>query len=164
MRTENLESTNSSERSKGVLSSRTLFSRDINYLRDVTLVWPFIIYSIIGVASSFSPPDRLLGLKCIAVAIAALLLAKEKLLLFLGVLGFIAIQSAIALLLHPWSWAVFTAGVLTGTPFLVANRYWRKPKLSYRLPDEFGAVDMLLSFASICGSIMLIYVVSPPSK
>lgn len=26
--------------------SRTLFSRDLNYLRDMALFWPFVLYSI----------------------------------------------------------------------------------------------------------------------
>jgi Flp pilus assembly protein TadB len=95
------------------------------------------------------------------LALAAILLAKEKLLLFFGVLGFCAIQSAIALVVHPWNWIVFAVGVLTAIPFLLANRYWRNPRFAYQLPSEFGAVDMLLSFASICGSLALAYFVSP---
>lgn len=102
-----------------------------------------------------------MALRCAAVAVAAILSAKEKLLMFFAALGFCAGQSAIALILHPWSWAIFTVGLLTAVPFFLANKYWRKPKLAYRLPDEFGAVDMLLSFASICASLLLVYVLSP---
>jgi hypothetical protein len=158
---DNPGSATAKETSKGVLTSRMLFSRDVNYLRDVTLVWPFIIFSIVAVACTFSPQNRQLGLRCAALAIAAILLAKERLVLFFGALGFCAIQAAIALVVHPWSWPAFTAGVLTGVPFLLANRYWRKRKFAYQLPREFGAVDMLLSVASICGTIFLFYVISP---
>ena len=138
-----------------------LFSRDANYLRDVALFWPFTIFSIVAIASSYSPAHRQIALRCVALAIGAVLLARERLLLFFVALGFCALQCAIALLLHPWSWSVFTAGVLAGVPFLLANRYWRKPKLAYRLPREIGAVDVLLSFASICGSLLLAYLVNP---
>jgi len=140
---------------------RKLFSRDVSYLRDMALFWPFVLYSIFAVASAFSPTDRHLALRCGAVALAALLLARERLLLLLVGLGFIAVQCAITLVLHRWNWAVFIVGILTAGPFLVANRYWRKPKLAYDLPNEFRLVDALWSVASICGSLLLGYIVSP---
>ena len=143
----------------GVLGSRTLFSRDFNYLRDLALFWPFVIYAIFAVGSLFSPPDRWLGLRFAVVALAAILLAKEKSLLFFVGLGFIAIRCAINLVLDPWSWSVFAAGILTAAPFIMANRYWRKPKLAYRLPSEFSLVDALLSITSICAALGLLYVV-----
>ena len=143
------------------LRSRTLFSRDADYLRDVALFWPFVLYSTWAVGCAFSPADRQLGLRCAVVAIAALLLAKEKLLLFFVALGFTALQCEIRLVLHRWSWEAFAVGLVTGVPFLLANRYWRKPKLAYRVPDEFRLVDALWSVASICGSLLLGYVISP---
>ena len=95
------------------------------------------------------------------MALTALLLAKERLLLFLVGLGFIALQCAIVLFLHRWNWGVFIAVILAGGPFLLANRYWRKPKLAYRVPDEFSLVDALWSVASICGSLPLGYMLTP---
>jgi hypothetical protein len=142
-------------------NSRSLFSRDVNYLRDMALFWPFVLYSIFGVASAFSPANRSLAVRCAVVAAIAILLAKEKLLLFFVTLGFIAIQCAIYLALHRWNWGVFAAGLLTSTTFLVANRYWRKPKLSYGLPRQFRLVDALWSVGSLIISLMLGYVVSP---
>jgi len=47
--------------------------------------------------------------------------------------------------------------VLTGIPFLLANHYWRNPKLAYQLPTEFRLVDALLSVASISATISLFY-------
>ena len=141
--------------------NRKLFSRDANYLRDVALFWPFTLYSIFAVASAFSPSNRHLALRCAAVALTALLLARERLLLCLVGLGFIAIQCAITLALHPWNWSVFTAGILTAGPFLAANRYWRNPKLAYELPKEFSLVDALWSIVSIGASLLLGYIVSP---
>jgi hypothetical protein len=138
---------------------RRLFSRDINYLRDVALFWPFVLYSIFAVGSAFSPEDRHFALRCGVVAVAALLLARERLLLFLVGLGFIAIRCAITLVLHQWNWGVFTAGVLTAGPFLLANHYWHNPRLDYELPNEPGLVDALWSVASIIGSLALMYIV-----
>jgi len=146
---------------QGVLGSRRLLSRDINYLRVVILVWPFVLLCIVGVGCVFSPSHRQLGLRCAALAIGALLLARERLLMIFAGLGFTLIQCAVALVVHPWSWTVFAVGVLTGIPILVADQYWRNPEFSYQLPKEYGAVDMLLSFASICGTLFLFWVISP---
>lgn len=143
---------------QNTLLSRKLFSRDINYLRDSALFWPFVIYSLLALGWAFSPHHRQLGLACGVVAVVVLLLANEKLVLFLVALGFVAIQCAINLVLHRWSWGVFTTGVLAAGPFLVANRLWRKPKLAYELPTEFRLVDALWSIASLCGSLLSLYI------
>jgi len=140
---------------------RTLFSRDLNYLRDMALFWPFVLYSIFGVASAFSSGYRHFAIRCAVVAIVALMLSKEKLLLFVVGAGFIAIQCAITLILHGWNWAVFIPGILTAIPMVLAGRYWRRRKLTYQLPREFRLVDALWSIASLIGSLLLGYVVSP---
>lgn len=140
---------------------RRLFSRDLNYLRDVALFWPFVLYSIFAVGSAFSPGYGNFAIRCAGVAITALLLAKERLLLFLVALGFIAIQCAFNLVLKPWNWGTFALGIITGLPVLLANRYWLKPKLAYELPKEFRLADALWSVASIFGSLLLGYLISP---
>ncbi len=141
--------------------TRTLFSRDLNYLRDSALFWPFVLSSILAVGCAFSGRERQIGIRCAVLAILSLLLAKERLLLLFAGLGFIAIQCAINLVLHPWSWGVFAAGVLTAGPCLVANRYWRRPKLAYRLPSEFRLVDALWSIGSLFGTLVLYFFISP---
>jgi hypothetical protein len=143
--------------SEGLLKSKTLFSRDANYLRDVALFWPFVIASIAAVSWIPSPSARQLGIRCAVLALVALLLSKERLLIFLVALGFCAIQAVLNLIVHPWSWTMFAVAALAGVPFLVANRVWRKPKLAYKLPTDFGAIDMLLSFASVCATLFLFY-------
>lgn len=142
-------------------SSPQIFSRDLDYLRDMALMWPFILSSIVAVSCAFFPADRGIAIRSAAVAVAAVLLAKERVLLILASLGFIATRGIIALTLHGWNWTVFALIVLTGAPFLVANRRWRDPKLSYRLPNEFGLVDLLWSLASLCGTLALFYFLSP---
>jgi hypothetical protein len=154
------EGTKPEETSSATARELNIFSRNLNYVRDAVFFWPFVIFSIVSVASAFSPPDRSLALKCGAVAIVVLLLAKERLLIFFVALGFCAIQGAIWLIIRPWSWPTFLTTVLTGVPFLLANRVWRKPKLSYRLPRELGAVDILLGVASICGTLFVFWVVA----
>jgi len=139
---------------------RPLFPRNVNYLRDMALFWPFVLYSVFGVASAFSPGRRQLAIKFAVVAIATLALAKEKLLLFVVGTGFIALQCATTLILHRWNWGVFVAGILTSCPFLLAGLYCRKRKLTYRLPSEFRLVDALWSIASLTGSLLLLYVLN----
>jgi len=68
---------------------RQFFSRDVGYLRDMALFWPFVLYSLLGVAAAFSVADKHFAIRFAAVAIAALVLAKEKLLLFVVGAGFI---------------------------------------------------------------------------
>lgn len=140
---------------------RRLFSREINYLRDLALFWPFVLYTILASGSLFSPGSEGLAVRCAAIAIVALLLAKEKLVLLLAGLGFIAIRCGINLALHAWSWKIFAAGIVTAVPFLLANRYWRNPKLAYELPDEFRLIDALWSVIAIILSLGLAYFVSP---
>jgi len=146
---------------KDLDSARKLFSRDINFLRDAALVWPFVLFSMIGASALYSPEFRQLGIRCIALAVASILLARERLLIFFGALAFVTMQVALTLVTHAWSWSSFAVLLATGIPFVLANRYWRKPKFSYRLPDEFGAVDMLLSFASISGTLFVLYLIRP---
>jgi hypothetical protein len=159
----NFVNTGSEELSPRVIGerTRTFFSRDLNYLRDMALFWPFVLYSIFGVASAFSPGYRHFAIRCVAVAMAALILAKERLLLFVVGMGFIAVQCAFTLVLHSWNSAVFIAGVLTGGTFFSAGYVCRKRRLTYKLPNEFRLVDALWSIASIIGSLALGYVVSP---
>lgn len=138
----------------------TLFSRDVNYLRDAALFWPFVLYSIFGAASAFSPGHRHFAAACAVVVIICLILAKEKLLLFLVGIGFIAIQGAINLILHPWDWGVFIAAILTSSTVLLVLRYFSKRKLSYNLPREFRLLDALWNLASLIGALLLMYLFS----
>jgi hypothetical protein len=110
---------------------------------------------------AFSPGDRYLALKFAGVAITALVLAREKLVLLVLGLGFTAIRCAITLALHPWKWSVFTVGILTAAPFLLANRSWHHPKLAYKLPNEPRLVDALWSVAAIIGSLAVAHLVNP---
>ena len=140
------------------LENRQLLGRDLNYLRDVALFWPFVLYLTFAGGFAFSPADRNLALECTAVSITALLLARERLFMFFVGMGYIASQCAIFLLLHRWNWTAFAVGILTGGPVLAANRYWRKPRLAYRVPDEFQLIDALWCVASISGSLIIGFV------
>lgn len=158
---ENPESTTAKGTSDGALRSGRLFSRDPNCLRDVVLFWPFVISSIVAVSAAFSQSDRQLALRCAALATGAILLAKERLLLFFLATALVATRGIVWLVIRPWSWSMFAVTALTGVPFLIANRFWRTPKLAYQLPSEIRLVDALLSIISVCGTLYLIFLVSP---
>jgi len=158
---ENPESTTAKGTSDGALRPGRLFSRDLNYLRDVVLFWPFVISSIVAVSAAFSQSDRQLALRCAALAIGAILLAKERLFLFFLAMALVATRGIVWLVIRPWSWWMFAVTALTAVPFLIANRFWRTPKLAYQLPSEIRLVDALLSIISVCGTLYLIFLVSP---
>ena len=158
---DNPESTTAKGTVDGAHRSGRLFSRDLNYLRDVVLFWPFVISSIVAVSAAFSQSDRQLTLRCAALAIGAILLAKERLLLFFLAMALVATRGIVWLVIRPWSWSMFAVTALTGVPFLIANRIWRNPKLAYQLASEFRLVDALLSIMSVCGTLYLIFLVSP---
>lgn len=158
---QNSESTSVKVTSGSLLRSGRLFSRDFNYLRDLALFWPFVISSIVAVSAMFSQSDRQLALRCGALAIGAILVAKERLLLLLVAMALVAIRGTVWLIIRPWSWSLFAATALTGVPFLIANRTWRNPKLAYQLPSEFRLIDALVSIVSICGTLYLLFLISP---
>jgi len=156
----NPEPKTTNELSKG--SATKLFSRDLNYLRDVILVWPFIIFSIIAVASLLSPNARQIGLRCAILAGMAILLAKERLVILWG--SGILRDSKCSVAVHTSLELVYARHHgLHGNSFLLANRYLRNPKLAYELPTEFRLIDALVSVASICGTVSLFYLLRPHS-
>ena|SRR5713101_3753341 len=71
-----------------------------NQLRDLLLVWPFLIFSIIAVSLLFgpNPADRSYAIKSGLCAIATILLAKERLMLLTGALLYVSLRLAAALI------------------------------------------------------------------
>jgi hypothetical protein len=141
------------------VASRRLFSREPNYLRDLILFWPFLLSSLIAGSALFSPRDRSLGdgLKFAVSAVVFILLAKERLFIFFVALGCVTFQGTWYLIVHPWRWDTFIATLLSGGAVWLAERYWRRPKLAYALPTEYGLIDGLLFVASICGTFVFLY-------
>jgi hypothetical protein len=140
---------------------RMLFSRDLNYLRDMVLLWPLIIFLIFAVGCAFSRPDRPLAYRFATVVGVAILLARERLLLFIVALMWIAGQSWITMGFHP-SWAVFAAGAVSAAvAALLVRLCWGKAKLSYQVPDEPQLVDLLVGLGSFCLTLLIVYRISP---
>jgi hypothetical protein len=62
-------------------------SRNLNYYRDLFLVCPFLLFAVVAVFKLLDY-QWILGAECAGLALAALLLSRERLFLFLGALGF----------------------------------------------------------------------------
>ncbi len=124
-------------------------SRNFNYYRDLFLLSPFLLFTIAGVSHLFTPDhaDRVLGVKCLALGLLAIGLARERLVIFLAALGFCAVQFHIALILtHDWRALV---GLLaTGFPFSLSARFWANRKLSYEWPKGLSIVGIVVVLSS----------------
>jgi hypothetical protein len=108
-----------------------LQSRDPNFLRDVFLVIPFLLSTIIAVTSVLGPVhDYRAAMKCAVISLLALLLARERFVLIGASLGFVCLQSLISFVLkhNPIGLAV---SILSGVPFLLLIRWLADYKPSY---------------------------------
>jgi hypothetical protein len=136
-----------------------LTSRDANYYRDLFLVWPFLLFSIIAVSglwSAESRPERIYIYKMAALAVLVLLLAKEKAPLLLGSLGYVALKLGISLIfIHDWrvfAGFIVTAGTATLLIKVLNARNWKPSYDSlsgHRVLDIAVVVPGLLSGAYI---------------
>jgi hypothetical protein len=68
-------------------------SRDLNFYRDSFLIWPFLLFTIAGLANLFSRGhDHRLGFVFAGLSLLSILLARERLILIGGALGFCTAQ------------------------------------------------------------------------
>jgi hypothetical protein len=120
-------------------------SRNLNYYRDLFLLWPFLLFAIVGLINVFASDHhhKILGIKCLGLAVAAIVLARERLILIAGALGFCAVRFIIAVALtHDWRAVV---GLLaTGIPFLLFLRFVRNYKPSYDWPNGLSVADLVM--------------------
>ncbi len=131
-------------------------SRDPNYYRDLFLLWPFILFTIAGLANMFGAgSDHRLALKCAILSFITLLLARERLVLIGGALGFYAVGSGISFVLKhdPIALAVsMVAGVLC----LLLIRAFKSYKMSYEMPKGLSIVGTLTGMISLGISLGLL--------
>jgi hypothetical protein len=77
----------------------------IDHYRNLFLTWPFLLFSIVAISNLFASDSayRSYGIKSGVCAVVAILLAKERLILFLAALGYVAIRLAVAVVfIHDW--------------------------------------------------------------
>jgi cell division protein FtsW (lipid II flippase) len=125
-------------------------ARDINYYRDLFLLWPFLLFTIAGLVEVFSPThaQRIDGLKFLALGAATIALARERFILFLGALGFCAVRLPFALLKsHDTPTLVAVLG--TGLLLVLALRLGRNYKPSYEWPKDLHILDLVIGLSSL---------------
>ena len=129
-------------------------SRNVNYYRDLFLVWPFLLFTIAALANIFGGShDHRLGLKLSALSV--LTLARERLVLLSGGLGFCAVQSLVSFALRH-DWVGLVVGILTGALFLMLILALKDHKFSYQSPSGMKLVDVLVGLLSLGLSIIVL--------
>ncbi len=131
-------------------------SRDFNFYRDSFLVWPFLLFTIAGLANLFSRgSDHRPGFEFAALAVLSLLLARERLILIGGALGFCAVQSLLSFFLRH-DWVGLAVAIPCGALFVVLIRSLKSYKPSYEWPKGLSIAAILLSLSSL-GFTLLVF-------
>jgi hypothetical protein len=131
-------------------------SRDLNYYRDLFLIWPFLLFTITALVNLFSVgKDHRLGLELAALSILSILLARERIALIGGALGFCFVQSLVSFFIRR-DWVGLAVAIPTGTLFLVLIRYLKDYKPSYEWPKG-SIVDLLVGLSSLGFSLLVFY-------
>jgi hypothetical protein len=136
-----------------------LSSGDPNYYRDLVLFWPIFLFSIAALAqfTGGNVADRHYAVKLLGCAVVAMLLAKEKLLLLMGIAGFVAFRClwAFFLMQHDWRLLVtFVLCVCVVAPF-------RNRRFSYQWPQRILVTDLIVGLSSLGGTIAVIRWMQP---
>ncbi len=138
--------------------------QSIDHYRDRFLLGPILLFSLLAianVAAPESPADRLYGFKLTACAIIAVLLAKERLVIILAAVGFMALRLAIALAVTR-DWKSYGASLLVSIGMLVAlfplQRHW---KPSYKDAPQTSIPGALFVVAGIVAAVTIVLVLKP---
>ncbi len=137
-------------------------TKDPNYYRDLALLWPLLAFSIATAAALTDDSlSRSYLYKSLAGLIVCLLLAKEKWLLVGGASGFVALRTLVALPSN-WNkallpelllWFLVSSSVVAATLYYLL--YFRKGELSYKMPQGFRIMDLVVAMASLGITIAL---------
>jgi hypothetical protein len=126
-------------------------SRNFNYYRDLALIQPFLWFSIASIIHLWPPEStayRAYGFRLAVCAIVAILLAKEKLILFTSALSFVTLRLAIALVFK-WNLGGFVALLVFAGILFALLRLFKGWKPSYEWPDGMNILDLLVGITSL---------------
>jgi hypothetical protein len=133
-----------------------LSSQDFNYYRDLFLVWPFLLFTIAGLVGVFgSRHDHRVAVKLLVLALVTILLARERVILILGGLGFCAAQSLLTSFLTR-NWLGLAVGIPAGILFFLLIYLLKDYKLSYKWPEGMRIADLLVGLLSLGLSILVL--------
>ena len=132
-----------------------LSSHDLNYYRDSFLIWPLLLFTIVAFVNLFGvEQDHRLAIKCLAISLVALLLARERLILIAAALGFCAVQAGISFVLkHEWVALAVSGLSAVGCLLLIISLRGYKP--SYSVRQGHTIVDLLVGLSSLGFTILL---------
>jgi hypothetical protein len=134
-----------------------LSSRDFNYYRDLFLLWPVLLFTIAGLVNLFGVGhDHRDGVKFVALSLVTIFLARERLLLIGGALGFCAAQSMLSFALRH-DWVGLLVAIPTGTIFIVLIRFLKDYRPRYQWPSGSSIVDLLVGLSSLAFSILVFH-------
>jgi hypothetical protein len=130
-------------------------SRDFNYYRDTFLLWPFLLFTSAGLVNLFSGGrDHRLGFIFAGLSLLSILLARERLILIGGALGFCAVQSLLSFFLRH-EWVGLAVAIPSGALFAVLIRSLKGYKPSYGWPTGLSIADLLVGLSSLGLSILV---------
>jgi hypothetical protein len=130
-------------------------SRDFNYYRDLFLLWPFLLFTIAGLVDLFGAGhDHRAALKFVALAMASILLARERLILIGAALGFCAVQSGISFVLKQ-GWIALAVSISASIVCFLLLPTLKDYKPSYGRSDGFRIADLLTGLTSLGLTILL---------
>ena len=131
-------------------------SRDFNYYRDLALLWPFLLFSIIAFSEFYArTTTRGHRAAVLVVAIACLILAKEKLVLLAASLGFVALRCVWAFATGMRGLNLLIAFVVTGGLAALFVLATRNRRMSYEYPEKTGTLEVVVGLGSLVSAIAL---------
>jgi hypothetical protein len=131
-------------------------SRDLNYYRDMFLIWPLLLFTAAGLANLLSAGrDHRLGLIFAGLSLLSILLARERLILIGGALGFCALQSLLSFLLRH-DWVGLAVAIPSGAVFFALIRRLKGYKPSYAWPAGLSIGDLLVGLSSLALSLLVL--------
>lgn len=123
-----------------------------------------MLFSIVAISSLFAPDSahRSYGIKSAVCAVVAILLAKERLILFLAALGYVAIRLAVAVIfIHDWR--MLLGFLLSGGIFfaILRSRAVASWKPSYARANGLGSLDLVVAVSGLGAAIALVRWIKP---
>lgn len=128
-------------------------SPDLNYYRDLLLISPFFLFTLGGLAHILGPQnEQLLAFKFFALAAISIVLASERLILFVLAVTLCSLRLTIALGMNPTALTILSlaASIL---PVLLAWRFVRHYKPSYCLPKTLDVITFVIAACSFLISL-----------
>jgi hypothetical protein len=133
-------------------------SRNINYYRDMFLLWPILAFSFAATTQIIfpeSPEYRIYGLKLAACATAAIVLAKERLILIGAGAAFVGIRLAFALAVTQ-DWRSYWVGLLVSGGIVIAVLWMRKDwKPSYESTVKTNFLSLAVVAAGLGSTVAI---------